>query len=291
MIKAIALDVDGVILGTLKGVNSPLPSQRVTNYIKLLNNNGIPISLISGKGSFALKKIAKHLELNGLHVTDGGGVVVDIDSDKAVYSKLIESNLVLDMMKIADPNKYFWELYTTQGWNVQMNVNNHARDKHQASSLVVAPKEFEDIKDFVMSEEGFTKAMILLDKSQKEFLQNSLSVFADRAVLTWASTPAMEPIDMVIITAKNVSKNSGIKQLAKALNVDTSEILGVGDTIMDWDFMQECGYIGVMGNATQELIEKVKIFDQSKVFQGAHVDDNGLIDILEHFKSEMIVTE
>ena len=60
-------------------------------------------------------------------------------------------------------------------------------------------------------------------------------------------------------------------------------ILAVGDSTSDWNFMSLCGYVGAMGNASTKLKELVKTKGDGKYLVGKHVDDNGVIGILDWY--------
>jgi hydroxymethylpyrimidine pyrophosphatase-like HAD family hydrolase len=95
-IKAIILDVDGVIIGEKVGFNSPYPNEIVTNAMKTIQNSGIPISLCTAKPHFAIDKIIQDSDLDNVHITDGGGVI--IDPIKNIVLKKILSQLIQPLL-------------------------------------------------------------------------------------------------------------------------------------------------------------------------------------------------
>ena len=52
------------------------------------------------------------------------------------------------------------------------------------------------------------------------------------------------------ITAKDVNKATGVKKLANLLGLQLNEMIGVGDSENDDEFLQTVGYSVAMGNAT-----------------------------------------
>lgn len=61
-------------------------------------------------------------------------------------------------------------------------------------------------------------------------------------------------------------------------------MLGVGDLIMDWEFIKLCKYAAAVGNATDELKDLVKTREGGNFFIGPSVDENGLLEIFKYFK-------
>lgn len=76
-IKGIILDIDGVIVGEKIGFNSPDPHPDVIKRLREIRKQGIFVSLCTGKPHFAIKSIIKAAELDNMHITDGGGVIID----------------------------------------------------------------------------------------------------------------------------------------------------------------------------------------------------------------------
>ena len=59
-------------------------------------------------------------------------------------------------------------------------------------------------------------------------------------------------------------------------------MLGVGDGMTDWEFMQLCGYAGAMGNSSEDL--KKAVTSRSNGYVCKSVNENGVLDIFKHFK-------
>ncbi len=80
-----------------------------------------------------------------------------------------------------------------------------------------------------------------------------------------------------------ISKKTAAKEVAENLHVSFENILGVGDTAGDWEFMSQCKYVGVMGNASDELKTLAKTKGQENFYIGSSVNEHGVIDIIAHF--------
>lgn len=86
----------------------------------------------------------------------------------------------------------------------------------------------------------------------------------------------------MIITAPGVSKKHAAVEIAESINVPLRSILGIGDNLADWQFMELCGYTAAMGNATDDLKELVSARGD-KGYVGKSIDKNGILDILNHY--------
>jgi hydroxymethylpyrimidine pyrophosphatase-like HAD family hydrolase len=117
-IKAIILDVDGVIVGERIGFNSPWPNLAVTEALKNIRHKGIPICLITAKPSFAIRKIIQDAQLHNPHITDGGAVVIDPIDNVIVKSHTLEKGVSLQVLEMLLKNNIYTEFYTVSKYFV-----------------------------------------------------------------------------------------------------------------------------------------------------------------------------
>jgi len=276
MIKLIVLDVDGVVKGFKEGVNSPYPSEKVASYLKKIHDKGIPICLCTGKASFATRKIVERIGLNNQHITDGGAVVFDPLDDKVLESKIIAQEVISSLLTKAQGKKVLWELYTLHKKYIE---NDFPLDIIENPKLMPYTM-VNDLRPLAISEK-MTKIEIKYLPDMEEYLKQIFEPHKDKLDIQWTHIPSLMPMKIVIVTAKGVSKHAAVADLIKFYKVTLSEVLAVGDTMMDWGFMDGCGYVATMGNANAEMKE---LITGHGGFIGGHVDNDGLIDILEHYK-------
>lgn len=91
------------------------------------------------------------------------------------------------------------------------------------------------------------------------------------------------PSQNTVITVKGVSKKAASEDVLDYLNVSPGDVLGIGDTISDWNFMSLCKYAGVVGDASEELKELAKTKGEGNYFFGLSVDQDGFLQILNHY--------
>lgn len=289
MIKGIFLDIDGVIVGTKAGINFPYPSQKVIAGLKNYQDRGIPISLITAKTNFSsTRQTIINADLNNYHITDAGAVLINPIENKIGMKFPIDKNVAIEMLKSADRYKVLWEVYTIDNWYAQKEVEVELLKKHE-QVLDMPIVRVDNIVDLAVSQQEIIKLMIVYTPEQKSYLKEVLSIFSDRVELQWGGNPKLLPNEVLNVTAKGISKKSGVKELAKIHHLDLSEVLGVGDTLMDWEFIEECGYAGAMGNSTQEFLDKIATKDSDHWFKGDHVDNDGVLTIIKHFEDRGLI--
>ena len=67
------------------------------------------------------------------------------------------------------------------------------------------------------------------------------------------------------------------------MSVPLENILAVGDSASDWQFIELCGYAGAMGNASEKLKRLVATKEEGHYCIGNSVNENGIIEILNYF--------
>src|SRR3989344_1298561 len=91
MIKAVVLDIDGVVVGTKKGINFPNPAPRVSQALRKVHDSGVPVVFITAKTSFAASENIKYVGIDNPHIADSGAVLFNPIREKILEVKSIAS--------------------------------------------------------------------------------------------------------------------------------------------------------------------------------------------------------
>ena len=131
MIKAVILDVDGVLIGEKKGFNFPEPHPDVIQALKAVEGKGVKISLCTARPHVALDKIIIEAGLNNIHITDGGGVVLNPVIGKVVKQHPIDQAAAVKLVEALMAAKIYVEIYTFDDYFVQKNQQGKLTDIHE----------------------------------------------------------------------------------------------------------------------------------------------------------------
>ncbi len=284
MIKAIILDVDGVIVGEKKGFNSPDPHPTVIQKLKNLREMGIPVILCTARPHYSsIEKIIEDAQLKNLHITNGGAVIIDPIDNVILTKHVIENQSASEIIRTYINAGIYTEFYTTETYFAEQYQVDKITEIHTfvlgkepniASSLIKEAENKEIVKIMPIGKNADEKERIA-----KIFDDNN---FGNIATLSWGIHPYALPYQFGIITAKNISKKEGAEEIIERLNIAFEDILGVGDNLNDWQFMQLCGYVAAMGNAGNDLKQLV-LAKGNRGYVGKSVDENGILDILKFF--------
>lgn len=281
MIKAIILDVDGVIVGEKIGYNSPYPNQEIVDRLNAISDRGIPVSLCTAKPHWAVSKIINDANLNNLHITEGGAVIIDPLDNKILKTYIMDSGEVAKVVKTYLEAGVYTEVYSLDEYYIQRAQEGQLTKTH-SHILQKRPQIVELLTDQVARSSILKIMPVAKDEADKERLTELFKPFEDRLTLSWGVHRVALPHQFGIITAKGISKAQAALEIAGYEDVKEDELLGVGDSTSDWQFIERCGYGATMTNGTPEL-KKLITAKGVNAIVGGHVDENGVLDIFDYF--------
>ncbi len=280
MIKAVVLDVDGVLIGTKRGVNFPYPSEKIIETIKNLQNSGIRVSLCSANAKFGLEPLIDLMELDSLHIANNGSEIFNPRVGE-YKSHPIDKEIVKFVVEKSTAQNIYTELFTSDDFYILKKNKKDFTDT--LSEVRKRQVVLVDELDLVIEEKEILRLPLIVETEKKQLVENIVKQIQEKIDFKWSTTPAIPNIWIGIINPKNISKRSGITEISKYLNISFENILAVGDGINDWSFIEVCRFGGVMGNGHNELKELIKSKKENG-YVGGDVDEDGLIEIFKYFK-------
>ncbi|MEO6761479.1 MAG: HAD family hydrolase [Candidatus Saccharimonadales bacterium] len=282
MIKGLIVDIDGVIVGSKAGFNFPEPHPDVLARLKGINDSGVTVSLCTAKPYFAVDGIVKGAGLSGLQITSGGGVIVNATDSSTVKSHLLDRDVVRQIVQVCLENDCYVEIFSELEYFAQLSQKSDTTVMH--TKIYQRDPIFVDSLLAEVDKQDIVKVMpIARDDQAMDAINKYFSHFSDQASIGWVSQPAALPWRLCVITAKGISKAQGSHEVAEYYGISTDELLGIGDSTADWQFIEACGYAGATGNASDELKRLVKTRGDNS-FIGGDVDDNGVLEIFDYFE-------
>jgi hydroxymethylpyrimidine pyrophosphatase-like HAD family hydrolase len=280
-IEALVLDVDGVIVGEQHGVNAPFPHPAVAAHLRRIRSRGISVGLCTVKPLYAVTPIIASVGLANAHITDSGAVVADPLNNEIIDTTLLDNDIAMALVARLVDHGIYTEIYTEDGYAIQNDMICNKTRFHTAL-LGRNPRFVHSLVD-ECANGGVIKIMPIVDDADalaraETILDHPREAFAVR----WGCHPSALPWRFGIITAAKASKRHGLLSALAHEGVRPAETLAIGDSMSDWEFMAECGYVGTLANAGDELKVLVKARGTRGAI-GGDIDDNGVIAVLERF--------
>lgn len=238
------IDVDGTLIpNKIDG----MPSKKVTEAIAQASKK-IHIGVATSRPIFMLEHIFDHLQLDGPSILNAGSQIIDVITKKMLWEQPI---LNKDVQKIKN--------YIVEN-NIKAYINCH-------DNGYLLDKTFNQEKAFLI----FTTIAKrdLLEKIIKDL--SSIPTIAIHKVNYFTQGEIA-----ILITHASATKQHGIFEVAKILQIEPDEIIGIGDGYNDFPLLMACGLKVAMGNAVEDLKE---IAD----YIAPTVDEDGVADVINRF--------
>lgn len=238
------LDVDGTIVPIKEGA---LPSDKVVKAIEKAKQH-VHISLITARPLFYMNKLFDYLNLSGPSVINGGSQIIDAKTRKILWEQSIAKD---DLNSIVETIDDSYETVIIDSRNNSYPVS-----------------EFRDIGKPVKV------VIVALSLEQADKMLNKLSKIP--IIATYKSSSFTNNRFDLIISHASATKRHAIFEIKKLLNIDTQELIGVGDTYNDFPLLMACGLKVAMANAVDDLKE---IAD----YIAPDINEDGVVDVIEKF--------
>lgn len=281
MIRALVLDIDGVLVGEKIGFNTPDPNQQVLERLTVIRSTGIPIVLCTAKPHYSIRSIINAAKLINPHITLAGGIIIDPLNDTLVESHPFSKQTAIRLMEACVRNNFYTEVYTRDTYYVQRS---HIYDLTKIHTHILQ-HEPEIVSEFnqIMTEDIYKILPIVSDESGMAVVDQAFLPFKQDIEVTWSIHPIANPHQFCNIAPAGTSKRLATLNVLKHLGLEVADTLSVGDSTSDWKFMELTGYAATLENG-QESLKRLVASRGDRGFTGGHVDKNGILSILDHFR-------
>lgn len=219
--KALMIDVDGTLIDYAK---TALPTPKVSSAVKKAQKY-MHIGVATSRGYEETVQIAKHLDLKGPSILNGGALIVDFEDGKTLWEKPIPSNIAKKVADVFKSNMDMDYLDNKEGYTEYLNN----RGQRKVFNLY-CPAQNESTAQKILKElSGYPEisAVYVPSWTRGKF---DVSVYQSLA-----------------------TKQHGIFEVAKLLNIAPKEFIVIGDGYNDFPLLESAGLSIAMGNAVQDL--------------------------------------
>ncbi len=282
MIRAVILDVDGIIVGERIGYNSPDPHPDVVTRLRMIRTAGIPVVLCTGKPQYSVSSIIGGAALDNPHIAVSGSVITESAGTRIIKSWVMERGLVSDVTAVCLEHGVYTELYAADRYYIQSSQISETTRLH--THILKRPPE--TVKDLlaVARTADIIRVMPIADNGREtERVKELLEPFAGRVSTAWGLHPVANPRQFCGVTSPGVSKKLAATVVLDTLGIPAGDCLSVGDSTRDWSYMEESGYVATLSNG-QEPLKGLVGSRGSRGFVGGHVDENGILSVFDHFR-------
>ena len=244
--KALILDVDGT---TIPNKKDGMPSPKVVSSLAKAAKY-IHICLATSRPYKDLAHILDRLNLSGYSIINGGSQIIDMKSRSFLWEQPILRKDVQAVIDILSKE------------NVARVWLNDGK-----SDITIPTISLPKIIFQIYIGVNFT----IFEADNLIAKLSHISTISAHKVPSWT-----KGFFCIIITHALATKQHGIFEIAKLLEIKTHDIIGIGDGYNDFPLLMACGLKIAMGNAVPELKEIADYIAPS-------VEKDGLVDVINKF--------
>ena len=248
--KLIAFDMDGTLLDSNKRVR-----EDSLQAIREAVDAGKHVALSTGR---SIPELEEYFEiLSDVHyiIAASGALLINNPDRKVLFSKPLEEQTVLKLFERTSKFDQMWHLHSDRGY-VQKNQMTRMEEfgmgiyrgmferlVFKASDLAALYKE----KKFPV----YKFNCYCLTPQQREVMKRALSDL--NISIAYSETKSLE------VSAKGISKASGLRKLCNYLGIEEYESIAVGDGDNDLEILAEAGLAVAMGNSNSNVLSAADV--------------------------------
>ena len=236
LIRLVAIDLDG----TLINPNLQISDNDIES-IKKCRQNGVIVTIVTGRTIRSVGEITDMLDLAGLHLASSGAVIIDEKQEIHKALKIPEEMI----KKIAQSSREWDRAIVYHTSNGFLKYEKYYPDLEY---IAENKKFFKKVKDILASDilTDSLQMTVLIDEDD-EFNQYLKEIAGDTVKIRRAG-----PYFLNILN-KKAGKLSGVKEILKETGIKREDLMVIGDTELDIGIIRYAGVGVAMGNASQRV--------------------------------------
>jgi len=243
-IKVIVCDLDQTLLNSNKHI-----SQRNMDAIKAAQNNGIFVTICSGRIFTMLETYKRDLQINGPLVTTNGAAIVDGRDGSLLWSRPIDRQSAIQILDYSKNADFDYSALTGGACyfsrnSVRIKWFLHYNEIATLQRMAKIPLEYLNGDNQVVK--GDIYKIIVYEIHPGDFEKASLYLESIKEIGYTSSEKGM-----IDVMAVDVDKGTGIAQLRRILGIEKHEICVFGDYHNDLPMFKEAGFPIAMANADE----------------------------------------
>ncbi len=232
--RALLFDVDLTLTNSQREI-----SPQLAERLKELAARQLHVGVCTGRTYVALHDtILPYFPPEALHITAGGSQVVN-GRGQIIWQAVLRRETCQELHQLGQQYRQMYYIPTMKsGYGSPSFIA-----KYQGLHNLIPP-----LKPVDQLTEWTPPCMVFVNISPK--FRHILEQRTDITLKVSTSSTNFVSVD---ITAQGVTKATGIKEWCKALQIQPNEVIGIGDSDNDVEFLQTVGYAVGMGNSTPQI--------------------------------------
>ncbi len=267
MYKLIAIDLDGTLLNS-----NGIVTNETKQILRQIINKNVKIVLTSGRMIDSIKSIAEEIGSQKYLVAGNGSIVYDIEEHQILYKNFLTKEKVLDVIKICEENSIFYNIYTENEvltpalkYNVlyyhKENANREEKDRTKINIInnmyeYILNSDREDYLKITICDENkmIFNSIIKMIKQIKNIDVLEVEHMSRKSIMQGTETIELS-YSYTEVSAQNVDKWEAIRYILEKEQIDTQDVIAIGDNINDKKMIENAGLGIAMKDSTPIVTE------------------------------------
>ncbi|MFC0272105.1 Cof-type HAD-IIB family hydrolase [Metabacillus herbersteinensis] len=272
--RLLALNIDGTLLRS----NGRLqPSTK--EAIEFVLEKEVYVTLVTNRHFQSAKKLAKALKLDSLLITHGGAFITN-NLDKPFYENRLSEEKTFNLIQVLENYKCNVRVVHERfsiGNRKKISPSILSKTLINTSDSIFYPVQFVDSLSDTLRDEPVAATRVEAYFSQEEDKEEAASTIRD--AFEGLEVKSNQPHKLELIS-KGVSKENGLRMLAKHLKIPLEQVVAIGDSTDDVEMIASVGLGVAMGNSTFEVKHAADWVTRSNNEQGV------AYMVKEHFRKQ-----
>ena len=265
MYKLVAIDLDGTLLNS-----NGIVSNETKEILQKIISKNIKIVLASGRMIDSIKSIAEEIGEQKYLIAGNGSIVYDMERQEILYKNFLKKEKVLDIIKICEENSIYYNIYTETELlttALKYNVlyyhkgNANREEKYRTKiNIITNMQEYlektdrEDFLKITICDESKTIFNSIIKKLKQIKGVEVLDVehMSRKNIMQGTETIELN-YSYTEVSAQNVDKWEAIKYILEKEQIQTEEVIAIGDNINDKMMLENAG-LGVVMKGSSEVV-------------------------------------
>lgn len=243
-------------------------SPRVVEAIQKARNQGVIMTIATGRMPISARPYAEQLKLDVPVITYHGAMIQQVLSGEILFRRVIPSPLAAEIVRDVSERGFYVQVYLKDRV-ITSELNEWSREYARISSVHI---EKEDLSLLLSQEpEGVEKILLMSEETKLDQLAPLLEQHYGKTVhITKSKACFLEMID------GNVNKGVALASLAEKFGIPQKEVMAIGDSFNDLEMIKYAGLGVAMGNARTEIKEQANIVTLTN-------EEDGVAEAIERY--------
>lgn len=272
--RLLALNIDGTLL---RSNGSLQPSTK--EAIEFVQDKEVYVTLVTNRHFQSAKKLAKALKLDSLLITHGGAFITN-NLDKPFYANRLSEEKTFNLIQVLENYKCNVRVVHERfsiGNRTKISSAILSKTLINTSDSIFYPVQFVDSLSDTLRDEPVAATRVEAYFSQEEDKEEAASTI--RGAFKGLEVKSNQPHKLELVS-KGVSKENGLRMLAKHLEIPLEQVVAIGDSTDDVEMIASVGLGVAMGNAPFEVKRAADWVTRSNNEQGV------AYMVKEHFRKQ-----